>query len=160
MSSSTTQNTSSSGGGDNNSSSSSSTTTGKSNNASNKNGCSNKSTATANSDFEFDDNLEYWPPQTTTTTIKFVKIAAMHSELVALGKDGALYQWKWKSKLPYVADNSNKPNEPNRKPVFHPKTLELDLLNEKVVGLSTSRMRAAVWTESGKAYKLSIIYRL
>lgn len=152
MSSSTTQNTSSSGGGDNNSSSS--TTTGKSN----KNGCSNKSTATANSDFEFDDNLEYWPPQ--TTMIKFVKIAAMHSELVALGKDGALYQWKWKSKLPYVADNSNKPNEPNRKPVFHPKTLELDLLNEKVVGLSTSRMRAAVWTESGKVYKLSIIYRL
>jgi hypothetical protein len=94
----------------------------------------NKST----SNFEFDEKLEYWE---NSGPSKFVKIASLHSELVALSKDGVLHQWKWKAKLPYQNGG-----------FFHPKTLDLELVNEKVVGVSTSSMRASVWTESGKVY--------
>lgn len=90
------------------------------------------------SNFEFDEKLEYWE---NSGPSKFVKIASLHSELVALSKDGVLHQWKWKAKLPYQNGG-----------FFHPKTLDLELANEKVVGISTSSMRASVWTESGKVY--------
>ena len=33
---------------------------------------------------------------------KFVQIAAMHSELVALSKSGQVYQWKWNVSMPFV----------------------------------------------------------
>ena len=36
------------------------------------------------------DELEYWPD-----TTKFVNIAAMHSELIALSVNGQIYQWRW-----------------------------------------------------------------
>ena len=90
------------------------------------------------SNFEFDEKLEYWE---NSGPSKFVKIASLHSELVALSKDGVLHQWKWKAKLPYQNGG-----------FFHPKTIDLELVNEKVVGISTSSMRASVWTESGKVY--------
>lgn len=75
---------------------------------------------------------------------KFVKIGALHSELVAVGKDGSLYQWRWRSKFPFFARLGE------RKIIFHPKTLDLDLVSERVVGLSVASARATVWTESGK----------
>lgn len=90
------------------------------------------------SNFEFDEKLEYWE---NSGPSKFVKIASLHSELVALSKDGVLHQWKWKAKLPYQNGG-----------FFHPKTIDLELVNEKVVGISTSSMRASVWTESGKVF--------
>lgn len=44
------------------------------------------------------DELEYWPE---VKGVKFVAIAAMYSELVAVGNNGMLYQWKWIEVEPY-----------------------------------------------------------
>jgi E3 ubiquitin-protein ligase EDD1 len=72
----------------------------------------------------------------------FIKIASLYSELVAITKTGQLYQWKWSCDVPYTCqENVN---------IHHPKTLFLNLLNEKIIGISTSTIRASVWTESGK----------
>jgi E3 ubiquitin-protein ligase EDD1 len=72
----------------------------------------------------------------------FIKIASLYSELVAITKTGQLYQWKWSSDVAYTCqENVN---------IHHPKTLFLNLLNEKIIGISTSTIRASVWTESGK----------
>lgn len=42
-------------------------------------------------------DAEYWPEP----NVKFVQIAAIHSELIALSADGQLYQWKWDDSDPY-----------------------------------------------------------
>ena len=39
------------------------------------------------------DEIEYWPDG--TRNLKFTAIAAMHSELIAIGTNGSIYQWKW-----------------------------------------------------------------
>ena len=86
----------------------------------------------------FGDNLQFM----TNESPFFIKIASLYSELVAVTKSGQLYQWKWSSDSAYVClENQN---------VHHPKTLFLNLLNEKVSGIATSSMRASIWTESGK----------
>jgi len=45
------------------------------------------------------DELEFWPDP--SKNLKFVAIAAMHSELIAVGANGLLYQWKWIDVEPY-----------------------------------------------------------
>lgn len=134
-------------GGNGGNSASNSSATDKNNNNGNKSSQGSSSNIKSSTDLDFDDQLEFWPPLTTCQLPKFVKIGAMQSELVALGKDGCLYQWRWRVKYPYFA----RLPEPRKScVVFHPKTCELDLVGERVVGLSTSSARATVWTESGK----------
>jgi len=90
--------------------------------------------------------------------IRFDKISGMFSELIGIGTDGKLYQWKWSSdasfSMPITIDATHPPHHPQQRPgqilIHHPKTLFLQLLNEKICGLSTSTIRASCWTESGK----------
>lgn len=42
-------------------------------------------------------DAEYWPEP----NVKFIQIAAIHSELIALSAGGQLYQWKWEDSDPY-----------------------------------------------------------
>ena len=74
----------------------------------------------------------------------FVKIGALYSELVAISKTGQLHQWKWCNESPYLSTSDANIN------IHHPKSSFLNLVNEKVIGLATSTIRASVWTESGK----------
>ena len=64
----------------------------------------------------------------------FKHIAALHSELVAVDTDGALWRWEWKSA--------------NIEP--HPLVSALGLEGESVRLLSGRQLRVAVVTESGK----------
>ncbi|XP_050538326.1 E3 ubiquitin-protein ligase UBR5 isoform X3 [Daktulosphaira vitifoliae] len=83
------------------------------------------------------DEIEYWPD----SNVKFLQIAAIHSELIALSFGGQLYQWKWDDADPYKSLDSN---------IHHPKTSALGLINEKVVLLSGTIVRVSVVTESNK----------
>ncbi|CAH0557316.1 unnamed protein product [Brassicogethes aeneus] len=84
------------------------------------------------------DDLEFWPEPAP----KFVQIATLYSELIALSSTGQLYQWKWNDHEPYKhAENPN---------IHHPKTIPLNLTGEKVVHLSACSTRCSVSTESGK----------
>ncbi|XP_001947833.2 E3 ubiquitin-protein ligase UBR5 isoform X3 [Acyrthosiphon pisum] len=82
-------------------------------------------------------DAEYWPEP----NVKFIQIAAIHSELIALSAGGQLYQWKWEDADPYKTLDNN---------VHHPKTNALGLTNEKVVLLSGTIIRVSVVTESNK----------
>lgn len=42
-------------------------------------------------------DAEYWPEP----NVKFIQIAAIHSELIALSSEGQLFQWKWEDADPY-----------------------------------------------------------
>ncbi|XP_066251195.1 E3 ubiquitin-protein ligase hyd isoform X7 [Euwallacea similis] len=84
------------------------------------------------------DDLEFWPEPAP----KFSQIATLYSELIALSSNGQLYQWKWNEHEPY-----KHPENPN---IHHPKTIVLNLVNEKVVHLSGCSTRCSVATESGK----------
>jgi E3 ubiquitin-protein ligase EDD1 len=78
----------------------------------------------------------------------------MHSELVGIGTDGQLYQWKWASETPFTATlNVGELDNEHKIIIHHPKTIPLQLLNEKICGLSCSLSRGACWTESGKVKK-------
>lgn len=108
--------------------------------------------------FSFGDKLEYWTDK-NGEPIKFIKIAGMHSELIGVSADGKLHQWKWSSENPFhLAINLSSDASAmagsgqsfDQITVNHPKTLFLQLLNEKICGLSSSTVRAACWTESGK----------
>ena len=70
----------------------------------------------------------------------FLHIAAMHSELICVGDDGKLYQWRWEDPLPYREQGV----------IYHPRVKALGLMDEKVVSVSASSIRASVLTESGK----------
>lgn len=43
------------------------------------------------------DDVEFWPEP----HVKFIHIAQMYSELVALSSTGQLYQWKWNEQEPF-----------------------------------------------------------
>ncbi|CAL8144298.1 unnamed protein product [Orchesella dallaii] len=86
------------------------------------------------------DEIEYWPD--TSRNVRFVAISAMHSELVAVGVNGAVYQWKWIEVEPY--------RNPENPAVTHPRAPGLGLSNEKVTLVSSSLIRCTVATESGK----------
>ncbi|KAG8316437.1 E3 ubiquitin-protein ligase ubr5 [Homalodisca vitripennis] len=84
------------------------------------------------------DDVEFWPEPAP----KFVNIASLHSELIALSSSGQLYQWKWNETEPYKHTSEGS--------LHHPKTLALGLATEKVVLLSATAIRCSVSTDSGK----------
>ena len=47
------------------------------------------------------DDLEFWPEKGAKEKVKFVRIAALHNELVAVSDKGHLYQWKWSDITPH-----------------------------------------------------------
>ena len=52
------------------------------------------------------DELEFWPEKSGgKDPVRFVKIAALHSELVAVSSSGHLYQWRWCDMTPFRGDN-------------------------------------------------------
>ncbi|XP_018572709.1 E3 ubiquitin-protein ligase hyd isoform X3 [Anoplophora glabripennis] len=84
------------------------------------------------------DDLEFWPEPAP----KFVQIATLYSELIALSVNGQLYQWKWNDHEPY-----RHPENPN---IHHPKTVTLGLAGEKITHISACSIRCTVATETGK----------
>ncbi|XP_060590431.1 E3 ubiquitin-protein ligase UBR5-like [Ruditapes philippinarum] len=87
------------------------------------------------------EELQYWVEKDGNCP-RFSHIAAMHSELVAVGTNGQLYSWKWHDFEPY-----RHPENPN---IHHPKTIALCLQHEKIQGISACGVRASVCTESDK----------
>jgi len=57
-----------------------------------------------------------------------------------VGADGKLYQWRWEDPLPYQEEES----------IYHPRVRALGLVEEKIVSVSASSIRASILTESGK----------
>ncbi len=47
------------------------------------------------------DDLEFWPEKSGKEPVRFVKIAALHSELIAVSANGHLYQWRWCDMTPH-----------------------------------------------------------
>ncbi|KAK9872968.1 hypothetical protein WA026_020316 [Henosepilachna vigintioctopunctata] len=84
------------------------------------------------------DDLEFWPEPGT----KFIQIASLYSELIALSSSGQVYQWRWNEAEPY--------KHPENPYIHHCKTIPLGLISEKVVQLSACSTRCSVSTESGK----------
>lgn len=82
------------------------------------------------------EDVEFWPGPT-----KFVHIISLYSELCALSTAGQLHQWRWWSCEPYRGDMNG---------VYHPKTITLNLLHERISMLDGRCARASVVTESGK----------
>ena len=76
-------------------------------------------------------------------------MAAMYSELICVGADGKLYQWKWEDPLPYREQDV----------IYHPRVKALGLMDEKVVSVSASSIRASVLTESGKVRLINVQIR-
>lgn len=52
------------------------------------------------------DIIHWWPDRSSSTggppIPKFIHIAALHSELIAVSNQGQLYQWRWADREPYV----------------------------------------------------------
>ncbi|XP_066593371.1 E3 ubiquitin-protein ligase UBR5-like isoform X2 [Prorops nasuta] len=88
------------------------------------------------------EELEWWHDRSNKQTPKFVQIAALYSELIAVSASGQLYQWRWSDGEPY-----KHPENPN---VHHPKTVPLALVSEKIMNISATAIRCSVNTESGK----------
>lgn len=89
---------------------------------------------------QISETVEIWP----SNDKKFVQIAGMHSELIAISSTGQIHQWKWSEAMPYegmrYGDMIN----------YHPKAAQLNLTHEKVQILSASCIRATVVTETSK----------
>lgn len=89
------------------------------------------------------DELESWPEK--DNSVRFQSIAALYSEFIGVTTKGELHQWKWNDIEPYkVMDASINMN------YYHPKTQQLNLLNEKITQLSATLIRASVATETGR----------
>lgn len=86
------------------------------------------------------DDLELWPEK--DTPIRFVQIAALHSEFIGVSTKGELHQWRWADTEPYR--NHENPS------IFHPKTQPLNLIYEKIVHISATSIRCTVSTESNR----------
>lgn len=85
------------------------------------------------------DDLEMWPERADAAPLRFTHIATLHSELIGVSTRGELHQWRWADSEPYRHhDNPN---------IFHPKTLLLNLVYEKVVHISATAIRCSVATE-------------
>eukprot|EP00096_Caligus_rogercresseyi_P012405 TRINITY_DN5185_c0_g1_i1.p1 TRINITY_DN5185_c0_g1~~TRINITY_DN5185_c0_g1_i1.p1 ORF type:complete len:2971 (-),score=851.59 TRINITY_DN5185_c0_g1_i1:151-9063(-) len=87
------------------------------------------------------DELEFWPEKNGKEPLRFSKIVALHSELVAVSNGGQLYHWRWCDLSPYRADNPTG---------SHPRASFLGLTNEKITMISASNIRCSIVTESGK----------
>ncbi|XP_025994709.1 E3 ubiquitin-protein ligase hyd isoform X3 [Solenopsis invicta] len=88
------------------------------------------------------EELEWWHDRSSDGVPRFVQIASLYSELIAISASGQLYQWKWSESEPY-----KNPENPN---VHHPKAIPLALTTEKIVNISATAIRCSVNTESGK----------
>ncbi|XP_012215812.2 E3 ubiquitin-protein ligase UBR5 isoform X2 [Linepithema humile] len=88
------------------------------------------------------EELEWWHERSNDPVPRFVQIASLYSELIAVSASGQLYQWKWTESEPYK--NAENPN------VHHPRTIPLALTTEKIVNISATAIRCSVSTESGK----------
>lgn len=98
-----------------------------------------KKDATAGLPLWISDDLEQWPERCDAGPLRFTHIATLHSELIAVSTRGELHQWRWADSEPYRHhDNPN---------IFHPKTLLLNLVYEKVVHISATAIRCSVATE-------------
>lgn len=47
------------------------------------------------------DEVEFWPEKDGSNSPKFINIAALYSELIAVSSTGQLYQWKWSDPDPF-----------------------------------------------------------
>ncbi|XP_070159750.1 E3 ubiquitin-protein ligase UBR5 isoform X2 [Polyergus mexicanus] len=88
------------------------------------------------------EDLEWWHDRSNDSVPRFVQIASLYSELIAVSASGQLYQWKWTESEPYK--NADNPN------MHHPKTIPLALTTEKIVNISATAIRCSVSTENGK----------
>uniref|UniRef100_A0A1I8HVS9 WD_REPEATS_REGION domain-containing protein n=1 Tax=Macrostomum lignano TaxID=282301 RepID=A0A1I8HVS9_9PLAT len=97
--------------------------------------------SSSGSPIQFGEDLQYWVDRDGSVH-KFVQIAAMHTELVAVSSNGALHQWRWSEPEPYYC-----PGDP---PVFHPRAVGLGLDKEKIVSLAAHTTRCSVLTDNGR----------
>lgn len=86
------------------------------------------------------DTLELWP----TNDKKFVQIACLFTELIAVSSNGQLHQWRWCDPHPFEGIRLGDMNH------YHPKAVTLNLTNEKITLLSATCIRASVVTETNK----------
>ncbi|XP_037950085.1 E3 ubiquitin-protein ligase hyd isoform X2 [Teleopsis dalmanni] len=84
------------------------------------------------------EELQPWPDK--GNTLRFKKIAALYSELIAISENGELHQWKWTEIEPFKIEVEN---------VYHPKTLHLNI-TEKIELISANFIRCSVVTESNR----------
>jgi E3 ubiquitin-protein ligase EDD1 len=91
----------------------------------------------------FGDQLQYWTDFNSENSYpRFTHIAGLYSELIAINTNGQLCQWNWQDDYPYQdSDNSQ---------IKHPKTLILQILNEKIINLSANIIRASILTETNR----------
>lgn len=47
------------------------------------------------------EELEWWHERSSDLAPRFVQIASLYSELIAVSAGGQLYQWKWSESEPY-----------------------------------------------------------
>jgi len=47
------------------------------------------------------EELEWWHDRSSDPVPRFVQIASLYSELIAISASGQLYQWKWTESEPY-----------------------------------------------------------
>lgn len=47
------------------------------------------------------EELEWWNDRSSDPVPRFVQIASLYSELIAISVSGQLYQWKWTESEPY-----------------------------------------------------------
>ena len=88
---------------------------------------------------------EFWPTGDVPER-KFVAIASLTSELIAITAKGELCQWRWADAEPFRGQL------PDGTPYWHPRAPALGLMApaEKVTLVAGSCIRATVATESGK----------
>lgn len=86
------------------------------------------------------DELEAWPEK--DQPVRFTEIASLYSEFIGVTSKGELHQWRWADVEPYRSSESTN--------IFHPKTVPLNLLCEKVIHISATSIRCSVSTESGR----------
>ena len=92
---------------------------------------------------QFGDQLQFWTDPTTDNGYpRFTHLAALHSELVAINVHGQLCQWNWHDDYPY--------QDPDNIHIKHPKTVALQLFNEKITHLSAHLIRASVLTDTNR----------
>ena len=120
---------------------------------------------TAGNPLSFGEELQFWPEKDASKPPRFRRIAALHSELVAINTHGQLCQWKWAEPDAYVSSTHLQP-EPGApaQQLYHPKTSMLNLIGENIVGVDASHVRCSLWTESGKVsvllYRYNYLYRI
>lgn len=113
-------------------------------NDSNHSTCSNKKTSSSTPEInpiQISDNIELWHGSSDK---KFVQIACLHSELIAISSTGQIHQWKWSEPLPFEGVRHGDTM------VYHSKVAQLNLANERVQMISASMIRATVVTETCK----------